>query len=56
MYTIFLIHVTASAPARHVINLYVARVELHINLTEFFPTVEVLSSVDVRFCYLITSK
>jgi hypothetical protein len=40
----------------NVVILYVARVELHVYLAQLLLTVEVLSSVDVRFCYLITSK
>jgi hypothetical protein len=39
----------APVPAKHVIVLDIACAELHMNLTEFFPTVDELSSVDVRF-------
>jgi hypothetical protein len=40
----------------NVVVLYVARIELHVYLAQLLFTVEVLSSVDVRFCYPITSE
>jgi hypothetical protein len=40
---------TAPVSARHVIVLDIASIEFHIYLAQFLFTVEVLSSVDVRF-------